>query len=55
VVELAAELAQDLPGSIGGYVVEGINAIAECGDVSDRALHEDVLVADEDRADDANA
>src|SRR5205085_12193039 len=49
---LACERLQDLPGPVGGDVVEGVNRVAEPGRVADRLLEEDVFVTDEENADD---
>ena len=51
---LSSERAEDVPRAIGRDVVDGVNAVAELGDVADRALDEDVLVVDEDDPDDLN-
>ena len=52
VLELARQRLQDRPRAVVRDVVDGVDVIAELGDVPDRALDEDVLVADEDAADD---
>src|SRR6266511_4907357 len=45
-IELTGQLAQDLPGPVAGPVIERVDVVAEGGDVADRLLDEDVLVAD---------
>jgi hypothetical protein len=49
---VALEPAQDLPGAIRRHVVDRVDAVAEPGDVPDRLLDEQILVVDEDNADD---
>jgi len=43
---------QDVPRPVGRDVVDRVDAVAEVGDVPDRVLDEEVLVANEDNADD---
>ena len=52
VVELGRELAEDVPGLVRGHVVDGEDPVAEAGDVPDRLLDVQVLVADERDPDD---
>ena len=51
VVEFAFEPLQDVPGAVRRDVVDRMDAVAEAGDVPDRLLEEDVLVANEDDSD----
>ena len=55
VVELLLEGVQDLRGPIAGHVVDGVDAVADAGDVPDRALEEHVLVAYKDDPDHPDA
>src|SRR5712691_1926454 len=55
VVELTRELTEDGGRSIVREMVECIDAIAECGDVANHALDENVFVSDPDGADDPNS
>lgn len=52
VVVFVSERAEDLPGSIRRDVVDRVDAVAELSDVPDRLPDEDVLVANENDADD---
>ena len=55
VVELSCELVQDHRRAIVRQVIKGVDPVAECSDVSDRLLDEDVFVSNEHRADDRTA
>ena len=48
----ALEGPQDVPRPVSRDVVDRVDAVAEVGDVPDRVLDEEVLVANEDNADD---
>ena len=50
-VELAVEPPQHLPGAVCRNVIDRMDTVAERGDVPDRLLDEDVLVAHEDDPD----
>ena len=51
VFEFTFELLQDVPGAVRLNVIDRMDAIAEAGDVPDRLLEKDVLVAHEDDPD----
>ncbi len=55
VVELVRELMEDPRRFVLRVVVDGVDLVAERRHVPDRPLHEDVLVTDENRADDPDA
>ena len=52
-VVFALQPAQDLPRSVRRDVIGRVDAVAESRDVPDRPLDEEILVANEDDADDA--
>ena len=55
VVEIGGHASDGVPRAVGGHVVGDVEAIAERGHVTQRLLHELVLVVDEHDAHDAQA
>src|SRR6266516_3552509 len=52
VLVLASERLQNLPRAVGRDMVDGVDPVAEAGDVPDRLLDENILVPNEHDADD---